>query len=611
MLRTSRACLLLASVFVKFKSELCVIVVFRWCLIIVHVAQVSLRPPVSGHALSHQDMNRQDINRQGIPSASRQHPQETPMSTRPPPLYAPSTIRADITNQSVLSSANVALNEAKRIMTEVQQIREHNSTLHQRMLDDFQRCTILNSGMTTTPQVPLQGQAPFNLAPSWAWQQPPRHTAVPAMSMHQGRDMRDSGPSLRSGPVSPRVSRAVSPRASRAVSPRHGRASGRVSHHSSPSSVRSHSRDSTASSESGDAGRNRRIVILREPQIRKFAGGDNPSYKEWRAEINDHLRVIRGGHRELIACLRGDARREVENAEEEDRRSVKAILRYLDSIYGEKKSIQRLLGELYQRKQRNGESLREYGSSLVKIFDEAAQRQPTLRATKNATLIGVFVEGIEDRHLRRECKREQEKLVRKGRELSFAKWVMEIEDSSSEQPKSKEDPPRQVREDQPARDRDRPWTRQGDRQPPLRRYDQAIDEEEDADLRAQSAHRSVQQGRPSTARPPQPDLQPQQQLPQDPMFQGHPPSLPMWPWSYSPYGYPPFSMWQPPMAQPQGYGPSPQGPLQPQSQGHLRQLPQDPTPQPREPRCFKCKSPSHFIADCPGNGDSSQEKPRL
>ena len=114
----------------------------------------------------------------------------------------------------------------------------------------------------------------------------------------------------------------------------------------------------------------------------------------------------------LIAHLEGPAREEIRCASEEEKDSVDKIFILLLSIFGETRSNAQLKRELYERRQRIRESVREFSRALLEISEGISNALQC----KNEMLIEVFCENLIDIHIKREMKR----LVRSQTTISFS-----------------------------------------------------------------------------------------------------------------------------------------------------------------------------------------------
>ena len=113
-----------------------------------------------------------------------------------------------------------------------------------------------------------------------------------------------------------------------------------------------------------------------------------------------------------IAYLEGPAREEVRYVPEEEKDSVDKIVILLLSTFGETRSNAQLKRELYERRQRNRESVREFSRALLEISEGISNAMQS----KNEMLIEVFCENLIDIHIKREMKRS----VRSQTAISFS-----------------------------------------------------------------------------------------------------------------------------------------------------------------------------------------------
>ena len=114
----------------------------------------------------------------------------------------------------------------------------------------------------------------------------------------------------------------------------------------------------------------------------------------------------------LIGHLEGPAREEVSYAPEEEKASVDKVFTLLLSTFGDTRSNAQLKRELYDRRQRNEERVRELSRALLEISEGISDKMQS----KNEMVIEVFCENLVDIHIKREMKR----LVRGQSTISFS-----------------------------------------------------------------------------------------------------------------------------------------------------------------------------------------------
>ena len=83
------------------------------------------------------------------------------------------------------------------------------------------------------------------------------------------------------------------------------------------------------------------------------------------------------------------------------KRTVDKVFTLLLSNFGENRSNAQLKRELYERRQRNRESVREFSRALLEISEGISDKLQS----KNEMVIEVFCENLVDIHIKREMKR--------------------------------------------------------------------------------------------------------------------------------------------------------------------------------------------------------------
>lgn len=107
--------------------------------------------------------------------------------------------------------------------------------------------------------------------------------------------------------------------------------------------------------------------------------------------------------------------------------SVRRInhLAHLRNAFGERRSVTQLLQSFYNRKQADGEDLRDYSHALSQILSSVVKQSTNAISDENTVLRDQFIEGLKNATLRRELR----KMVRERPHssllevrLSFGKW---------------------------------------------------------------------------------------------------------------------------------------------------------------------------------------------
>lgn len=102
----------------------------------------------------------------------------------------------------------------------------------------------------------------------------------------------------------------------------------------------------------------------------------------------------------ITSHLEGVARKEVKFADEAERNTSGKIFKILRDNFGEKRSDTQLKTALYERKQLESETVRQFSRGLLEI---AAKLEG--EADKDKLLTGIFKENLRDDYVRREVKK--------------------------------------------------------------------------------------------------------------------------------------------------------------------------------------------------------------
>ena len=87
-----------------------------------------------------------------------------------------------------------------------------------------------------------------------------------------------------------------------------------------------------------------------------------------------------------------------------EKKSVAEILTFLRESYGDKLAVGELQRLFLERKQRHGETIRDFAVDLEKRFLRLTQRDAKLFSSPNSALAEQFIEGLDDNYLRNTCR---------------------------------------------------------------------------------------------------------------------------------------------------------------------------------------------------------------
>lgn len=184
------------------------------------------------------------------------------------------------------------------------------------------------------------------------------------------------------------------------------------------SSVGEGSTESTAAPASVTRERPERYVYLpRERKCPRFSGKSTDIL--FVEEARRSLEVCHMSRAEqalfLYDLLDGEAKNEIRFRPSSDRVDPEKILQILTEIYGCSQSFVSLQKQFFQRKQQEGESIREYSHALLSLMEAIKRRNARGILNPDALLRDQFIEHVRDGLLRRELK----KSVRLNSDLSF------------------------------------------------------------------------------------------------------------------------------------------------------------------------------------------------
>ena len=153
-------------------------------------------------------------------------------------------------------------------------------------------------------------------------------------------------------------------------------------------------------------------------KLTKFRGfpekSGDPTVIEWLEEYEDYCHYYKLNPQEktqvLLTHLADCAKDEVRCHDPETRGDSSALKAILISRFGKKESVQPLTSQLHARVQKPGESLAEFSSSLLRLYDRmesaaSIDEKEALAKMKDSTLKERFITGVKDRHFQRELRR--------------------------------------------------------------------------------------------------------------------------------------------------------------------------------------------------------------
>ena len=155
------------------------------------------------------------------------------------------------------------------------------------------------------------------------------------------------------------------------------------------------------------------MYVPKERKLKKFGGHPKTDSDQTAEEFIDDARSAIASMRSkdqidfLLSHLEGAAKSEVRLRKE--CKNAETIFSVLAECFGDNRSGPQLLRQFYDRKQKEGESLRVFSHALMEILDKIMSRdekgQKVHISDRNVVLRDQFAENVRDAPLRRELKR--------------------------------------------------------------------------------------------------------------------------------------------------------------------------------------------------------------
>ncbi|XP_059189929.1 uncharacterized protein LOC131972165 isoform X2 [Centropristis striata] len=167
--------------------------------------------------------------------------------------------------------------------------------------------------------------------------------------------------------------------------------------------------NSYASSAPASAPRiDRTVYVPRERRCPKFYGDqdqpDSIGLEDWVEEVEACLEGRQFSNREkaifLLDHLGGEPRSEIKHRPRREREDPQKIIDILQLLYGGKKPLVVLQQRFYERRQQEGESLRQFSHALMSLMNAVLDNDPDAVPNSEVALRDQFVERVRDATLR-------------------------------------------------------------------------------------------------------------------------------------------------------------------------------------------------------------------
>ncbi len=151
----------------------------------------------------------------------------------------------------------------------------------------------------------------------------------------------------------------------------------------------------------------RYVYVPRERKCPRFSGKasqDSLGEEDWIEEVRSSLTLCHMSDTEqdffVFDLLEGEAKAEMKFRTPAERNTPENIFSILRETYGCSKSYIGQRTQFFQRKQMEGESLREYSHPLMSLIEAVKRRDPQCFANPDSVLRDQFIEHVRDNMLR-------------------------------------------------------------------------------------------------------------------------------------------------------------------------------------------------------------------
>jgi len=162
------------------------------------------------------------------------------------------------------------------------------------------------------------------------------------------------------------------------------------------------------------------VCVTREKKVTKFQGHKS------HISVDDFLDEVDASlvHRQLsakqqadyiISHLDGQAKDEIKLRPTDERDTGDKVRAILREAFGERRSLPQLLKMFYERRQQDGECLRNFSLALCQLYKQITLRNPPAETSRDQALRDQFADNVRDPLLRKELK----KMVRSNAECKF------------------------------------------------------------------------------------------------------------------------------------------------------------------------------------------------
>lgn len=153
------------------------------------------------------------------------------------------------------------------------------------------------------------------------------------------------------------------------------------------------------------------VYVARDRKIKTFAGirNEDNTVEEFIENIQSVIKARKmpvGDQSDYISAhLEGLAKEEIKLHCSSERDTAEKIYALLREAFGERRSLPQLLRNFYERRQKEGESLRSFSHALSELLERVIAKNPTAIPDRDQALRDQFSDNVREPMLRKELKR--------------------------------------------------------------------------------------------------------------------------------------------------------------------------------------------------------------
>ena len=149
------------------------------------------------------------------------------------------------------------------------------------------------------------------------------------------------------------------------------------------------------------------VYISRERKIKKFSVSDEEKAKDFVNNVRSHPSARKTTEPEktefIFSLLESLAKEEVKLRSANDRNMAAKIFSILLGAFDDRRTTPQLLRSFYERRQKDGETLRSFSHALYELYDRIKSRTGCSDNTRGMAIRDQFADNVEIPSLEKSC----------------------------------------------------------------------------------------------------------------------------------------------------------------------------------------------------------------